>query len=428
MARANILYGGGDAVDYEELTAKKTDVPEGLTFLGHDSDGDPETGTLPDMTNMYSAPGYSSSRPNVPIHQAIYDGSTTDTDGNQKLAFRVPHGVYPNPSAASAYVGCQPEDIGLTPARIANGQNVGGVTGTYGSDGDATAAQILTGKVAYNKNGRVAGSMANRGKVTQTLAAGESYTINNGYYGDGKITAKDLASQTDGDATAADIITGLIAWAKGKKITGTMKKAAASKKTTLTSTDTRAVIQQTKASSGDARVWDIKNADNTERLCILNPVAGFWAANDVIGVAISTVASVIGLTAAKLKKGETVAGLTGTYYGTKACIAAAAVKGFGSSSSDWELSETNTFTMPENGTVYYGGYAVDYNGAGSGTCRIYKNNTVMDNRDLTGNTFMWRGTMRNKSFAANKGDVIKVECTVSGGSHVATNIQAVIVY
>ena len=78
MARANILYGGGDAVDYEELTAKKTDVPEGLTFLGHDSDGDPETGTLPDMTNMYSAPGYSSSRPNVPIHQAIYDGSTTD--------------------------------------------------------------------------------------------------------------------------------------------------------------------------------------------------------------------------------------------------------------------------------------------------------------------------------------------------------------
>ena len=428
MARANILYGGGDAVDYEELTATAADVPEGLTFLGHNSDGEPETGTLPDMTNMYGSPGYSSSNPNVPIHQAVYEGDTTDTDGNKKIVFKVPHGVYPDPDDNSAYVGCDPGDLGLSADVIANGHETGGIVGTYGSDGNLKASHLLTGEVGYGSNGRVAGSAANRGAVTQTLAAGESYTINEGFFSNGKITAKDLASQTDGDATASDIITGLIAWVKGKKITGTMKKAASSKKTTLTSTDTRAVIQQTKASSGDARVWDVKNADNTERLCILNPVEGFWSASDIIGVAISTVASVIGLTAAKLKKGETVAGLTGTYYGTKACISAAAVKGFGSSSSDWELSETNTFTMPENGTVYYGGYAVDYNGAGSGTCRIYKNNTVMDNRDLTGNAYMWRGTMRNKSFAANKGDVIKVECTVSGGSHVATNIQAVIVY
>lgn len=425
MARANILYGGGDAVDYEELTATAADVPEGKTFLGHNSDGDPETGTLPDMTNMYSAPGYSSSRPNVPIHQAVYDGSTTDTDGNQKLAFRVPHGVYPNPSAASAYVGCQPEDIGLTPARIANGQSVGGVTGTYGSDGDATAAQILTGKVAYNKNGRVAGSMANRGKVTQTLAAGESYTINNGYYGDGKITAKDLASQTDGDATAADIITGLIAWVKGKKITGTMKKAAASKKTTLTSTDTRAVIQQTKASSGDARVWDIKNADNTERLCILNPVAGFWAANDVIGVAISTVASVIGLTAAKLKKGETVAGLTGTYYGTKACISAFAAYGF--RCSEPETSNEASFTMPEDGIVYYGGASAFYNASGNATLEIYLDGTRKDHRN-GGENFYWRSTMFDKSFTAKKGQVVKVKATATSGTATMCCIQAVIVY
>ena len=332
MARANILYGGGDSVDYEELTATAADVPEGLTFLGHDSDGDPETGTLPDMENMYASPGYSSSKPNVPIHHATYDGTTTDTNGDKKLAFRVPHGVYPDPEDESAYVGCDPDDIGLNPGVIANGQVAGGITGTYGSDGNLKASHLITGEVGYGANGRVAGSAANRGAVTKTLAAGESYTINEGFFSNGKITAKDLASQTSGTATAADIIKGLIAWVKGKKVTGTMEKAADSKQTTLTSTDTRAVIQQTMQTSGDARVWAVKNADNTERLCILNPVAGFWAATDVIGVTLANVAAVLGLTAAKLKKGETVCGLTGTYTtvssGQSAVTAAAMLKGY----------------------------------------------------------------------------------------------------
>lgn len=332
MARANILYGGGDPVDYEELTATPADVPEGLTFLGHDSDGDPETGTLPDMENMYASPGYSSSKPNVPIHQAIYDGYTTDTNGDKKLAFRVPHGVYPDPEDESAYVGCEPSDIGIDANVIANGQTVGGVVGKYGSDGNLKASHLVGGEIGYGANGRVEGTAANRGSVTKTLAAGESYTINEGFFSNGKITAKDLESQTDGTATAADIITGLIAWVKGKKITGIMAKAADSKKTTLTSTDTRPVIQQTRQTSGDARVWAVKNADNTERLCILNPVAGFWAATDIIGVTLANVATALGLTAAKLKKGESVCGLTGTYTtvssGQSAVTAAAMLKGY----------------------------------------------------------------------------------------------------
>lgn len=425
--RGNLLYGGGDAVDYEELTTTAADVPEGKTFLGHNSDGDPETGTLPDMTNMYASPGYSSSRPNVPVHQAVYDGDTVDTNGEAKIVFRVPHGVYPDPESETAYVGCDPEDVGIEASKIVVGQEIGGVQGNYAADGNLKASHLLTGEVGYGANGRVAGSAANRGAVNKTLSAGESYTINEGFFSNGKITAKDLASQTDGDATAADIITGLIAWVKGKKITGTMKKAVNSKKTTLTASDTRAVIQQTKASSGDARVWDVKNADNTERLCILNPVAGYWSATDIIGVAISTVASVIGLTAAKLKKGEVVAGLTGTWYGNKKCISAMAVYGFALRSADVQTSEENSFTMPENGTVYYGGCSAFYNGSGAGTLEIYQNSTRKDHRN-GGEGYIYRGTMFNKSFAANKGDVIKVRATATSGTATICSIQAVIVY
>lgn len=112
-------------------------------------------------------------------------------------------------------------------------------------------------------------------------------------------------------------------------------------------------------------------------------------------------------------------------------IAASAIRGFGASSSEYEPSETNSFTIPAGATncvVYYGGFSADYNGAGSGTCRIYKGSTTIDNRDLTGNTYLWRGTMRDKSFSAAAGDVIKVEATASSGSHVMSFIQAVIEY
>ena len=90
-------------------------------------------------------------------------------------------------------------------------------------DGDATAAQILSGKTAWVKGSKVTGTMPNRGAVNQTINAGGSYTIPAGYHnGSGKITAASLASQTPGTATASQILAGQTAWVNGKKITGTM--------------------------------------------------------------------------------------------------------------------------------------------------------------------------------------------------------------
>jgi hypothetical protein len=133
------------------------------------------------------------------------------------------------------------------------------------------------------------------------------------------------------------------------------------------------------------------------------------------------------LTAGKIKKGETLAGITGTWYGDKKCIKAFAVRGFGASSSDYEPSDSQSFTMPASGTVYYGGASCFYNGYGSGTLRIYRNGSVVDSRDGNGSA-TWRGTMFNKSFNASAGDVITVEATASSGSATMCCIQAVIVY
>lgn len=106
-------------------------------------------------------------------------------------------------------------------------QNGNVLTGTMSTlaqqtQGTATAAQILSGQTAWVNGSKITGSMVNRGTISQSLNAGGTYTIPAGYHnGSGRVTANSLSSQTSGTATAADIAKGKTAWVNGSKITGT---------------------------------------------------------------------------------------------------------------------------------------------------------------------------------------------------------------
>lgn len=337
------MIAGGDPVDYDVLTAKAENVVEGLVFLGADSDEE-QVGTLPDMENMYGAPGFSSSDTGTPVHGAAYVAVTTDTGGAKKIALSPPKGKYPG--TKDAYVGCTPAQIGVTAEKVANGQTAAGVAGTYGSDATVTADDMKEGKVAYGESGRLIGSRKDYGTVQKTLAAGESYTINKGMYDAGKVTAQGLSAQTDATATASQILENFTAWVKGTKLAGAMKHL----------TD-RASVQyasgnSTKVIPGDAAFYQ-SNTDGVKRFLIrYNSDGGYITGNTLFGIARDTLLSVLGITADKILSGQSIADVAGTATNDAVLVPAYLLEGY----SGYDDGVLKQGTMKNCGQYQYGGF------------------------------------------------------------------------
>ena len=134
-------------------------------------------------------------------------------------------------------------------------QNVSGLT--------ATPETVLEGKISISNTGDLFdGTMPNNGAKTSTLDAGGSYTIPAGYHnGSGKITAKDLASQTAATAAATEILSGETAWINGTKITGTMANNGETNKSIDGLTSSSVTIPAGYTSGGTVSLTnDIENA------------------------------------------------------------------------------------------------------------------------------------------------------------------------
>ncbi len=292
--------------------------------------------------------------------------------------------------------------------------------GSSGSDDcTAIASEVLTGKTAIVKGSddeAVTGTMPNNGNVSKQLSAGETYTIPNGYHGgSGTVKAKDLASQTSGSLDSARMVSGQNGYANGRKVNGSM-------------VDRGAYTWAGRGGHGAAGMGE--GVENGTEYYAFNNAPDGWYHNQgdewspELRLERSKVRSYLGISTDKIRKGASIAGISGSWYGEKVCISACAYEIL--NAGEECKYEENSYTMPASGTVYYGGMTGGYNAVVT-RCEIWKNGTLIDSRNIN-KDYAARTTMVNKSLTANAGDVIKVVAAASANAVAMSSIQAVIVY
>lgn len=170
---------------------------------------------------------------NVVSGEMVNNGAVNQTLDTSVRTYVVPSGFH----SGSGTVKINLETKGVTPTKstqkvtptagkVLSEVTVAAIPDQYQnvSNVDAVAANVLAGKTIVDASGaEIVGTMTDNGAKSSTLDAGGSYTIAAGYHnGSGKITAKDLASQTPATAAATEILSGETAWVGGEKVTGTM--------------------------------------------------------------------------------------------------------------------------------------------------------------------------------------------------------------
>lgn len=399
------MMSGGEVVDYDALTAKPEEVLEGEFFMGIGSE-DAQIGTMANREKMYGAPGISEETPEIPVHEATLATVATVTDGSIKIALSPPEGKYPG--RERAFVGCNPRQLDILEENIANRKIVAGVVGTYGADGDLTGKDLRAGRVGYGSNGRVIGEAEDHGTILKTIEAGSSYDIKPGFYEGGKVTAKDIKTQTKGTATSGDLSWGKTAWVNGEKILGSLMRIQAIDE----AKQTRLIYDKLYVGMSPG-IHEALAASGYPEVCVEQ--------NDL--------AVAIGLTEDKLAPGETLLGKTGNYRSRLKTLSAIAIRGFGALSQDQIPEERDSFILTKAGTVVYSGLSASYLASGETKCEIYKNGVLVDSQNINAaNNYNWRISMRGKYFAAQAGDKIEIVARALSGADTFSAIYATIVY
>lgn len=169
----------------------------------------------------------------------------------------------------------------------------GGGGGTGSDECTASKAQVLAGYTAVTSDSgdeEAEGTMPNNGDQSATLKCGQSKKIPAGYTPGGTVKAADLASQTGATAVANQISSGKTAWVNGKQLTGTL-------------------TERGQYQSGGAAWCNTYFAINSLPEGIYRSNGASWAPE--ARCTADQLRNALGITAGKIKKGETIAGVSG---------------------------------------------------------------------------------------------------------------------
>lgn len=190
MKYINASGGGGGGTGSDDVTALNKHVLEPYTAVTKESDDDPAKGTMKNLSDRATI----THTPDNPTKVVLADEAyvTENSDGVRRVELRYNGDEgFIKPNTLVAYPESQAgAKFGITADKIANGQVVLGMTGTYKGLGNATAAQVLSGySFSSAALSNASGSMPDRGAWGATLAINGSVTIPAGYHnGSGRIT------------------------------------------------------------------------------------------------------------------------------------------------------------------------------------------------------------------------------------------------
>lgn len=197
------MPGGGGGADLDVTTAAAGDVLKGKVIVG--PDGEPLTGTLEltgnaaDSQVLAGKTYYNTDAKTRRTGTLINRGAVSPGGLNAGESYTIPEGYH--------------NGAGKVPANSLASQ----------TDATAVVGDILSGKTAWVKGSKITGNIKTQSAKNQALNCGGSVELPAGYYANAsKITANSLASQTDANSAAGDILKDKTAWVKGTKITGTL--------------------------------------------------------------------------------------------------------------------------------------------------------------------------------------------------------------
>jgi hypothetical protein len=283
------IFGFAGSVIEATGNANAADVLTGLTFSKAGNAG--QTGTMPNNGTVTITPSITAQT----IAAGYHNGSGTvlgDTD--------------------------------LTAANIKSGVNIFGVAGTHTdiggniqdtSSGDATAADIASGKKAWVDGTEVTGNVSAGNDVSGTNGQ-KTFTIPDGLYSGNK-----TATANDTDLTAANIKSGVdIFGVAGSVVEATGNATAANVLTGLTFSNS--------SGAGTSGTMADKEGDNastaqtatTAGVNKLTAPTGFYDGDDTVTATDAQIAALDSdLTAANIKKDVVIFGVTGTYEAGPTC-------------------------------------------------------------------------------------------------------------
>lgn len=165
--------GGGAGSGSSDVTAGRSHVLEGYTAITRDSNDEPVAGTIlmRSIVGKNGTIGISDKYPDVAVIEGANSQMNTALNGKTYVSTQPPNGYY----SGYTYVGIERSEIapiiGLTAAKLAKGQTVAGVAGTYTSDANATANKILSGYTAYVNGAKITGNVTISSVVSFSVAA-----------------------------------------------------------------------------------------------------------------------------------------------------------------------------------------------------------------------------------------------------------------